>query len=190
MVAQVISFGTSPGSHAARQDLRKRFMSIMKSAWYPTQDGPPGKLSDALTWTEKNSPDFFQNFDWYKEYISSDDLAWLSDKTPSSPGLVAPQDYLIMLSERVKHLERPDFWLGEQDTDWHTLILLTIREHAYRNWRKRSIEKGAVREEKRTKSSGEKDQAKSQRRSWSSQSWSSQTWGSSSSQSWSQWYHE
>ena len=66
----------------------------------------------------------------------ADDLAWLSDKTPSSSGLVAPQDYLVKLSERVKHLERPDFWLGERDTDWHILILLTIWEHAYRNWRK------------------------------------------------------
>ena len=128
-------------------------------------------------------PRLFQNLDKYKEYVSSDDLAWLSDNSPLSSGLVAPQDYLIKLSERVKHLERPDFWLGENDNDWHIPILLTIREHAYRNWRKRSAEKSTAREEKKIKSSTGSSQGHA--RSWSSKSWSSQTW--SSHQSWSQW---
>ena len=191
MVAQVISFGTSPGAYAARQDIRKRLMEIMKSAWYPSQDGPPGNLSESLTWTEQNSVDFFQNLDKHKEFISTDDLAWLTDKSPFGAGLSAPQDYLIKLSERVKHLERPDFWLGENDTDWHIPILLTIREHAYRNWRKRSTEKVTAREEKKSKTSSEKKTTPSTGgsqgygRSWSSQSWSSQTW--SSHQSWSTW---
>ena len=56
MVVQVISYGTSPGSYAARQEIRKRLMRIMKTAWYPSRDGP-------LTWTEKNSLTFFQNLD-------------------------------------------------------------------------------------------------------------------------------
>ena len=178
MLAQVISYGTSPGSYAARQDLRQHLMRIMKDAWFPSQEGPPGNLAESLTWTEKNSLDFFQNLDKFKEPLSSEDLAWLSDNTPLSPALIAPQDYLIKLSERVKHLERPDLWLGEKDTDWHIPILLTIREHAYRNWRKRSTEATARKEEKKFKSRP----LTSQSPSWSSQSssWWNQSW-------WNQW---
>ena len=58
MPAQVISFGASPGSHAARQELRQRLMHIMKTAWYPSWNGPPGNLAEALTWTDKNSVHF------------------------------------------------------------------------------------------------------------------------------------
>ena len=159
MLAQVISYGTSPGSFAARQDLRQNLMRIMKAAWYPSPEGPPGNLAESLLWTEKNSIAFFKDLAQFEEYLSTDDLIWLSGNSPLSPALIAPQDFLIKLSERVKHLERPDLWLGEKDTDWHIPILLTIREHAYRNWRKRGSEGTAKREEKKSKS-----------RSWSSSS--------------------
>ena len=167
MVTQVISYGASPGSFAARQDIRARLKDIMKNAWYPDRNGPPGNLSESLLWTEKHSADFWRNIKEHEQYLDADDLGFLSKHSPLSPGLSAPKDYLIKISERVKHLERPDLWLGEKDTDWHIPILLTIREFAYRNWRKRSTEKEAARS-KRAKGT-------------SSSSWgtSSSSWGSS-----------
>ena len=56
-------------------------MKIMEDAWYQPQDESPGNLTESLTWTEKYTLNFFQNLDEYKEYLSSDDLAWLSDNT-------------------------------------------------------------------------------------------------------------
>ena len=191
MLAQVISFGTGPGSYAARQDLRQRLMNIMKTTWYPSWKGPPGTLAEALTWTDENSVPFFQNLDRYKRYLSSDDLTWLENNSPVGSALNAPKDYEVKVCERVKHLERSDLLLGENDTDWHIPMLLTVREHAFRNWRKRSTEKAAARDEKRRKTPTGRAQDHSQ--SWSSDraQGHSQSWPSGSaqghSQSWSSW---
>ena len=145
---------------------------------------------------------FFQNLTKYKKFLSPDDLKWLENHSPIGYALNAPKDYEVKVCERVKHLERSDFLLGENDNDWHIPMLMTIRECAYRNYRIRSAEAAAARDAKRRRISTGRAQSQSQ--SWSSghaqelsQPWSgsaqdhSQPWSSSSAwsswHSWSQW---
>ena len=101
-------------------------MRIMKNAWYKWQvprNEDEDSLPESLAFTEKNTLDFFRHIDKYAGSLPEEDQDWLSANSPMSSGLFAPQDLHIKVSERVKHLERPDFWLGKEDKDWHIPIL-------------------------------------------------------------------
>ena len=50
-----------------------------------------------------------------------------------------PDDFDIKSSERVKELRYSDLWVGQNDHDWHSPILLTVRDNAFKNYRKRNI---------------------------------------------------
>ena len=113
----------------------------MKAAWFPDKGGPPGSSTEALVWSDRKNLEFIQNLDEHQKYLPSSEVEWLQSLASTDHHLSAPTDLVIKVSERVKHLDRPDLWLGENDTDWHIPILLTLREYAFRNWRKRSAPK-------------------------------------------------
>ena len=74
----------------------------------------------------------------YKDWMTTEDYDFLEDKSEDAHPLVAPEDYEIRVSERVRTLTRSDLWLGDNDNDWHLPLLITIREKAARNYRQRS----------------------------------------------------
>ena len=53
----------------------------------------------------------------------------------------APQDYDIRQSERVWEFQNKDFWIRPTDLSWYYLILVTIREIPFKNYRGRSAGK-------------------------------------------------
>ena len=56
--------------------------------------------------------------------------------------MVAPQDYDVRQSRRVLELQNSDLWLRPTVLSWHFLILMTIREEPFKNYRSRTSENG------------------------------------------------
>ena len=133
MLVQTLSYGDRPGAYAARQDLRKCVLEMMRIAWYPQRGCPSGNLAEALFFADRKSFEFARSFEEHEQYLTPVDIEWFQEHSPLSHGLNAPTDYMVKISESVKHYDRPDLWLGERDADWRIPILLTIREHDFRN---------------------------------------------------------
>jgi len=97
--------------------------------------------------------------------------------------LDAPSDFHTTQSMRVLQTTREDLWLRGTDCSWHLPILITLREWAFKNWRKRTQYAEAKRIEtsksyllsrKRGLSSG--PEVSRERSGWSSGSWQHYDW--------------
>ena len=143
--SHVFSWGRSPGASSQRQQELKYLVRLMHKAWYPKPSGPPGKSTEQLKWAEENIDSFTKFAAGCDGYLTQNEVEWIHKISSHNSMMVSPPDLLIKVSERVKHLENEDLWLSTTDKDWHRPLLITLRETAYRNWRKRSAVSWAIR---------------------------------------------
>ena len=61
-------------------------------------------------------------------YLSEDDQQQLFNLRLSAPHLIAISDLDIQLVQRLLYYTHTDFWLSDEDKDWHYLLLATLRE--------------------------------------------------------------
>jgi len=79
-----------------------------------------------------------------KDNAKQASIEYLLKPERQSP-LEAPTDFHTKQSLRVLETKREDLWLRDSDVSWHLPILITLREWACRNWRKRSSQGNAKR---------------------------------------------
>ena len=72
----------------------------------------------------------------------------LSYPEEATDPMVAPQDYDVRQSGRVLELQNSDLWLRPPDLSWHFLVLMTIGEEPFKNYRSRTSEKWKAKEDK------------------------------------------
>ena len=100
--------------------------------------------------------------------------------------MVAPQNYDVRQSGRVLELQNSDLWLRPTDLSWHFLVLMTIREEPFKNYRSRTSEKWKAKKDKAEEFKKQKMQKHDDGQcyaNWQTSSWSwyqPTTWASSS----------
>ena len=115
----IFGWGKQPACHTARETMMHRIddLLVKYNARYP-------KPSHLLYYNG--------------HHMSDEDREWLSEHSDECHPCLAPEDYDVKVSERVKHMTRGDLWLGSNDCDWHLPLLFTIREMPLKNQRARS----------------------------------------------------
>jgi len=89
---------------------------------------------------------------------------------------MAPKDWHATMSERALQIDRRDLWLGENDTDYHRPMFITIRNFATKNYRYRAQAKIEERRQKQKEKKGKGKGKTSGAPSTSSSSWDTSGW--------------
>ena len=90
---------------------------------------------------------------------------------------VTPKDWHATMSERALQIDRRDLWLGENDTDYHRPMFITVRNFATKNFRYRAQSKIDERKQKQREKKGKgKGKSTTAATSSSSSSWDTSSW--------------